>query len=69
MNYIDWLINVLPPDELTPGNLDEIILITRKARVGYETGAKVKKDNVPKGRLLADLGMAKPKKTVWRRPL
>lgn len=46
MNYLDWLMNVLKPDELTPKNVDEIIAFQQKACVAYESGAKVKKGDV-----------------------
>lgn len=69
MNYLDWLMNVLKPDELTPENIDEIIDFQRKACAAYESGAKVKKADVTIANSELVKRFAKPKPKLFMRPL
>ena len=66
-NYEDWIMNVVPPDELSAKNIDQIIQIQRRLRASIESGAKMKKHETPKLDL-GKLGLAPPvKKLVIRR--
>jgi len=69
MNYLDWLMNVLKPDELTPQNLDQIVAYVRRDRDRAESGIKAKKaDYSPKlDKLMKKI--LKPKPRLGVRPL
>lgn len=66
MNYLDWLMMVLKPDEMTAKNRDEIVAQMRKLRVASDAGIKPKKGTAPKISL-SDLKLAKPKPSLIRR--
>jgi hypothetical protein len=63
MNYLDWLMNVLPPTEVTVQNLEDIVTDIRRRRESVESGVAPKKheSNVRVDRLMAKLLKAKPK--------
>jgi hypothetical protein len=63
MNYLDWLMNVLPPDELTARNLEEIVADIRHRRESADSGVKPKKheSSARVDRLMAKLSKPKPK--------
>ena len=46
MNYLDWLMHVLKPTELTPKNIDQLIAYQQKAMAVHEAGGKIKKADV-----------------------
>ena len=58
-NYEDWIMNVVPPDELTARNIDQIIAIQRKLRAAIEGGVKMKKHEAPKLDLVK-IGLKRP---------
>jgi hypothetical protein len=69
MNYLDWLFNVLAPDEITIQNLEDIVMFQRKARMSAESGVKPKKaDRSPKIDVVT-LGLVKSKPKLIRRPV
>lgn len=69
MDYLDWLMNVLKPDELTPKNVDEIIVYQQKACIAYESGAKIKKSDVTIANSDLIKRFTKPKPKLFMRPL
>ena len=69
MNYLDWFMNVLAPDEHNGKTLDQIVKYLRQARASSESGVKVKKaDSSPKIDLVK-LGLVKKKKQIGMLPL
>lgn len=67
-NYLDWLINVLDPLDLTEQNLDEIIEYIRGQRTRYQLdGKKPKKHEEGKKLDLAKLGLVSQSKPMTRR--
>lgn len=67
MNYLDWVMNVLPADEHSPKTLAAIVKYERQARASYESGVKPKKaDTGPKIDLVS-LGLIKAKPKIIRR--
>ena len=69
MNYLDWLMKVLKPDEMTPQNIDEIIEQMRRHRIASESGVKVKKGDPAPKLSLKDLGFKVKKKPIITRRL
>ena len=69
MNYLDWLFNVLAPDERTPTNIDQIIAFMRKARDSKESGVKPKKADYEPKIDVAKLMRIKAKPGIKVRPL
>ena len=69
MNYLDWLMNVLSPDELTPQNLDQIIAGIRRMRAMVDSGVTPKKHQsaLRVNKLLGKI--LKPKRKVGLLPL
>lgn len=66
-NYLDWLMT-LDPLDLSSQNIDEIILIQRKARGMAESGIKPKKGSVNPIKL-ASIGLASKGPEVKRRKI
>ena len=67
MNYLDWLMNVLPPDEASPQNIDQIIAFQRKARMSYDSGVKPKRGDAGPKIDVIGLGLVKHKPALVRR--
>lgn len=69
MNYLDWLMNVLAPDEHNAKTLDQIVEYLRKARASADSGAKAKKSDASPKIDLVKLGLIKKKPKIGLLPL
>lgn len=69
MNYLDWLMNVLQPDEHNGQTLDQIVKYLRQARASAESGVKVKKSDTSPKIDLVKLGLIKKKPKIGMLPL
>lgn len=69
MNYLDWLMNVLPPDEHNAQTLDQVVKYLRQSRASFESGAKVKKHDTSPKIDLVKLGLIKKKPKIGMLPL
>lgn len=66
-NYLDWLMS-LDPLELSAQNIDDIILIQRRARMQAEAGIKPKKGNATPINL-ERIGLIPKEKEIKRRKI
>lgn len=66
-NYLDWLMS-LDPLELSAQNIDDIILIQRRARMQAESGIKPKKGSATPINL-EKIGLVVKEKEIKRRKI
>ena len=69
MNYLDWLMDVLEPDQLVAKNLDQIIAYIRKDRGRAESGIKAKKTDYNPRQDPVMKKLLKPRAKLGVRPL
>lgn len=68
VNYLDWLMS-LDPLDLSAQNIDDIILIQRRARASAEAGIKPKKGSAAALPKLESIGLAPKKVEIKRRKI
>jgi len=71
VNLLDWVMNVLPPNELIPNNIEDIIEYERGIRMKYQVDGVKPKKHVQGAKIdLTKLGLAsRPAAPTKRRRL